>query len=239
MKKKEQEKTPPPLFQLDSKFKKKSLPLTLPFHSFLLKLLENKGNNTHSVGEVVNRIAVSKKQNLKKTWTLSSQITQIQNRALGFAMHRVFELLKFYDIAEIKSILHQLADTEENKEKLSLALDYLSEQHAPNVLSLATKGHAEWGFTFQLQNHSIVGKIDLWGRDSQDQLWIIDYKTGSVSMSYENKAKLQLKMYALALLACKEAKQKESFNLLLLYPEQRKKKLFTYTFKDLFAEEIK
>ena len=260
-------------------------PLSLPFESFLLKVLEKSPlheSTHHSVGEVVaslkrfvSTVSTVKTSNRTQTFGLfkpptnstrstNSSISpstnpsesskylpqpiqkqiqkQIQGRALGTDMHHLFQLLKFYPKEKIYSLLTfeerertTPKHTEKSKKKLREALDYVLQQQNPSLSSLAIQGYVEWGFSFKLQKHTLTGQIDLWGRDEQGQLWIIDYKTGSIS--YLKEAKWQLKIYALALLACGLAKREESLHLLVLYPQEKEKKYFTFSFEDLFAEE--
>ena len=265
MKDKVDEKLPPPLKErVGCQPASSSLSLSLPFESFLSEVLKKsfkfKGKTHYSVEEVVETFAL---QGLTSSWNSVKEGTkakdkdkvlrylpkhtreqikkQIRSTVLGIELHDLFRLLKFYPREKILSLLEGKVGlgqiTEEKRGELNEALDYVCREQNPSLLSLAARGHAEWGFSFRLREHTLVGRIDFWGRDEQGQLFIIDYKTGPLSSSSLSQARLQLKIYALALLACGRAKREEPLHLGVLYPQEERKESFTFLYEDLFAEE--
>jgi ATP-dependent helicase/nuclease subunit A len=95
-------------------------------------------------------------------------------------------------------------------------------------------GHPEWSFRIPSSKGFIEGQIDLWGRDSNKQLWIIDYKTGS--SRFLEKALLQLQFYAGALQITQYASQTEFIRLVVCYPEEQK--IFTKEFSGYEIQEF-
>ncbi|MEC9281654.1 MAG: UvrD-helicase domain-containing protein [Bdellovibrionota bacterium] len=60
------------------------------------------------------------------------------------------------------------------------------------------RAHLEWGFILKLDSGRIIeGQIDFWAKDDSEDIWLLDYKTGSSHFS--DKAFEQLKIYAFAL----------------------------------------
>lgn len=158
-----------------------------------------------------------------------------QLAARGTRLHRVFELAKPSGrgganpdllAAEIARWfpLHEQAEA-------SSALRWILTLQEPNLGAVLASGAAEWGFTYVRPllntgsepgaaiNLAVDGQIDLWGRDLQERLWVIDYKTGD--SRYKDKAFRQLRYYAEALLAGGRAKLGETVWLAALYPYSR------------------
>lgn len=92
---------------------------------------------------------------------------------------------------------------------------YLEQIDIP-LLDIMTNGFSEWPFVVQEKRNVVEGQIDLWGRDSNGQLWIVDYKTGS-SANFE-KAFLQMYFYAWGLLRTKQMSESENVTLAVCYP---------------------
>ena len=81
-------------------------------------------------------------------------------------------------------------------------------------------GFAEWGFVINSEGQSVSGQIDIWGQVG-DELWVIDYKTGS---SYNSDIAFeQLTHYAQALKSfVNKEKALTKINLVALYPFEQK-----------------
>jgi len=103
---------------------------------------------------------------------------------------------------------------------------------------LLLRGQPEWPFSVKIADLLVEGQIDLWGRDEKNQLWIVDYKTGSAK--YYEKAFLQMHFYALALLKTQQIKLNESVFLVVCYPTLEKSFIREILFKDilLFEENL-
>lgn len=82
--------------------------------------------------------------------------------------------------------------------------------------SIIKNGRAEWPFSVPTKTGHLEGKIDLWGRDSEGQPWIIDFKTGSPQ--FKNEAFEQARIYASALRATHEIEAGESIKIAICYP---------------------
>jgi ATP-dependent exoDNAse (exonuclease V) beta subunit len=119
---------------------------------------------------------------------------------------------------------------EKDQESASAALRWVLELKAPDISSILATGEVEWSFTYKsevpkilqeklggsLASLAIEGQIDLWGRDTSGQLWVLDYKTGSAQ--YAEKALRQLEYYAAALVAGGIAEKTEKIQLAALFP---------------------
>lgn len=78
------------------------------------------------------------------------------------------------------------------------------------------RGFPEWPFRVKVNGKTIDGQIDLWGWDKENQLWIIDFKTGSPS--YAEKAFSQMLIYAWALRETRHLQPSEKVILAVCYP---------------------
>jgi ATP-dependent exoDNAse (exonuclease V) beta subunit len=142
--------------------------------------------------------------------------------ARGTRLHRVFEMAKpdrtrsAEENRELlaKEIVRWFVGEEQNEARE--ALHWLLALNEPELGAVLLAGEVEWSFTYVRGAYAVDGQIDLWGRDSQGRLWIIDYKTGD--SSYREKALRQLKYYAEALVAGGRAKAGETASLCALYP---------------------
>ncbi len=105
----------------------------------------------------------------------------------GQRLHKIFESLKYTDLSQVLSGM-------EVKDKQ--AIEWLWAQTQIPFSDILKNGYAEWGFVLKTSEGSLSGQIDLWGHVN-DQIWILDYKTGK--STYHEKALLQLKTYAQAL----------------------------------------
>ncbi|MCB0349226.1 MAG: PD-(D/E)XK nuclease family protein, partial [Bdellovibrionales bacterium] len=95
---------------------------------------------------------------------------------LGTKTHAILEKYRFY------------------KNLDSDVISYFSKQNDFPFSQLMESAQVEWGFTYKVDNYLMEGKVDLWGV-VDDELWIVDYKTGSDR--YKEKAFLQLQYYSL------------------------------------------
>lgn len=112
---------------------------------------------------------------------------------------------------------------EQTLEKLSLnnikiyeALMYLKQLDQMPFDEICKNGNVEWGFQMKIGTHVVEGQVDLWG-SVNDQLWVVDYKTGS-SKSYKKSLK-QLHLYALAI---HKLSDNAKINLVAVYPFEQK-----------------
>lgn len=84
------------------------------------------------------------------------------------------------------------------------------------ISELIIVGFPEWPFQIQTDTTIVDGQIDLWGRDQQNRLWIVDYKTGSPD--FQEKAFQQMLFYAWALWVTRQIQGTESVHLVVCYP---------------------
>lgn len=70
----------------------------------------------------------------------------------------------------------------------------ISKLQNPNMNEIFSDSKSEWGFNaLYRENILLSGQIDLWGFDSNGDIHIVDYKTGS--STYKNKATIQVLIY--------------------------------------------
>ncbi len=142
--------------------------------------------------------------------------------ARGTRLHRVFEMAKpdaARDEAESSEMMgREIARwfVEAEQEGARKALRWLLKLREPNLSSILVSGEVEWSFTYVRGEFAVDGQIDLWGRDPQGRLWVLDYKTGD--SAYKDKALRQLKYYAEAIVASGLASADEEILLCALYP---------------------
>lgn len=133
-----------------------------------------------------------------------SLIAILEKANYGRLAHQVFESLKYNK--EIPS--------DENTKK---AVQYIQGLKEIPMKEILNSGYAEWGFVVNSEGQSVSGQIDLWGQVG-DELWVIDYKTGSSFNS--DVAFEQLSHYAKALQNFVQADKVslKKINLVALYP---------------------
>ena len=100
--------------------------------------------------------------------------------------------------------------------QISLSLKEFLDKAPFPLLDLLETGNPEWSFNIQAENQALQGQIDLWGRDKQNNIWIIDYKTGTAKNL--EKAFEQLKYYAWALQKSHQAHSDEAIHLAVCFP---------------------
>lgn len=129
----------------------------------------------------------------------------------GQRLHRIFESLKYKDF---DTILKSLSAEDQKAIHWVWGLKDIPFQ------AILSQGYAEWGFIVKTPEGSLSGQIDIWAElDSEfdDEIWILDYKTGR-SMFHE-KALMQLKSYGQAL---KNRYPKKNIRLAAIYPFEQK-----------------
>ncbi len=135
----------------------------------------------------------------------------IKKSQYGTDLHRLFESLKYLSAEEIIRLY--------NNETTTNILNYFQTLTSPPLLNLIEVGHVEFGFEVLNDEKNLIrGQIDLWGK-LDNEVWIIDYKTGS--SNYLEKAYQQLHFYAQALKKIYQWDDNVKINLAVLYPLQR------------------
>src|SRR6185437_2699854 len=61
---------------------------------------------------------------------------------------------------------------------LAESLEYVWTLDEPPLKQIILNGQVEWGFRIRNGTEVLQGRIDLWGRDDQGRVWIVDYKSG-------------------------------------------------------------
>ncbi len=110
------------------------------------------------------------------------------------------------------------ASFKENEEKHLKAVRYLFEQKSFPFSQILLTGEREWGFDYNGE-FKVSGKIDLWSK-IDDEVWIVDYKTGS-SKQVE-KGFSQLKEYKDMLAEYFKSFNNLKYNLVLTFPYEKK-----------------
>lgn len=178
----------------------------------------------HSVTEMLSL------QNAQSSQQVGSKNFEYNVKALkkaqrGTDLHRLFESLKFIDFEDLKPRLTQ--------EELAL-VQYLFDQKQLDLKSILDRGHNEWGFGVKLKDQVLQGQIDAWAELDQE-IHILDYKTGSPD--YSKKAFEQLALYTYALLKMKKISASKKIIHSVIYPVDRK--IIQNQFKDASDFEAK
>lgn len=84
------------------------------------------------------------------------------------------------------------------------------------LLNVHQKGFKEWSFSYLFEQQKIRGQIDLWYKDSNNHVYVVDYKTGS--QAYIEKAFQQLRFYAFALHKLKKVNLSDKISLIVTFP---------------------
>ena len=140
------------------------------------------------------------------------QITrQARVAALGTRVHALLEMLQRWSRANLQSdprAWKELLRQEmrrwfpEREAEVIDALDWLLANDVLPFEQLLRSGEVEWSFALRVDESLIEGQIDLWGQlppsseRPHAEIWITDYKTGS--LAGREKAVRQLKIYACA-----------------------------------------
>lgn len=169
---------------------------------------------------------ILKTQSAQLADDLNEQTVKAYNKTQkGTDLHKFFESLKYNRIDEID---RSLIDVDRK------ALDWLINQDQINLREMFDRGHVEWGFGLRVnsngQQKMIQGQIDAWGYIGDD-LYILDYKTGS--QKYADQAFEQLKAYAGCLKQMGYVQKDQKIRLAVIYPFEQKIKL-----SDLSEKEV-
>lgn len=182
----------------------------------VFKALQSSSLTSRSVTQIIEGDGASGSVAVKKSATKIAERLRIANT--GTLVHKLMELMKYPSREKLELLVAKWFPNRE--EEILEAIGYLQNFSSPSVLELIHAGEVEWGFAFIDQNGSekilIEGQVDLWGRDREGRLWIVDYKTGSDV--HREKAFQQMQIYGRALRASKVAKAGETIHLLALYP---------------------
>ncbi len=117
-----------------------------------------------------------------------------QNRREGVVLHRIFETLKNHDPETTKRLASRWLP--HRNEETAAAIDFILNHDEVPFAAIIDQGFVEWGYRVDLQGQTKERRIDLWGV-VDEQLWIVDYKTGSTA--FKDKAFLQMQEYAQSL----------------------------------------
>lgn len=154
-----------------------------------------------SVTEILDsKSAASKEVNFE------TALINLKKAQRGTDLHRLFESMKFVDTNVLLSSL-----SESDKQVVS----YLFQQKELNFSDLLQHGHSEWGFGLKTQSSFIQGQIDLWC-ELDNEVHVLDYKTGS--SAFAEKAFEQLSIYTFALARMKAISQNKKIIHSVVYP---------------------
>ncbi|MBL7671868.1 MAG: UvrD-helicase domain-containing protein [Bdellovibrionaceae bacterium] len=158
-----------------------------------------------------------KPQGLSNSSKEGYRLSDFEKSKKGQKAHRIFESLKF------QRDLDFIANEDPS---LKAGVEFIVNLKNPPIVEFfesQTLGEAqvevEWGFTVDWFGKKLTGQIDLWAF-YQDQLWVIDYKTGSPESA--KKAQSQLEIYAECLFKTKRAPETCEVLLAAIYPLDEK-----------------
>ncbi|WP_413290222.1 UvrD-helicase domain-containing protein [Bdellovibrio sp. HCB337] len=161
----------------------------------------------------VTRLISAENESAAKSPSLPANVLQkaLAKAYRGTEAHRIFESLKY---TPLETVLEHIDDKE-----LQDAVHFIAETNEIPLLKIIQDGHVEWGFSFQHQGLWIQGQIDLWGAVN-DEVWIVDYKTGS--SDHAATAFEQLKAYTWALHKMNFIAKNAKVHLAVVYPFEKK-----------------
>lgn len=148
-------------------------------------------------------------QMTRKETKLTTQIllNRQEGATYGIAMHRAFQTLKVKPDLDWAMQAHP---------ELKESLQYVWRLQEPPLKQIIVNGFAEWGFKIKTDSGLLQGRIDLWGKDENGRVWIVDYKS---SRAKENDSYWQqLQLYARALRQFGEAGE---IQLALVHPDDQ------------------
>lgn len=155
--------------------------------------------------------------------------------ALGTRVHAVFEMLQRWSRANLQAdsqAWREILRTEmqrwfpNDETRVLDALSWLQSQSNFPFEELLQFGEVEWGFALREGENVIEGQIDLWASrppragQQRPEVWIADYKTGS--LAGENKALVQLEIYACAVGASLGLDDDQEVNLVPVFLFEKK-----------------
>ena len=154
-----------------------------------------------SVTELIAKAEVKLRPGVDSAWS------RWQAKALGQRIHRELEALKYSGGA-----LREGSVEGTHAE----AIEWVFELNEPPMRDLVLNGYPEWGFQVAHKHGVLEGQIDLWS-ETDDRIYIIDYKSGNPSRVED--AFSQLSLYAWAL---RRFGHKKPIELVAIYPLSRK-----------------
>lgn len=138
------------------------------------------------------------------------RVPNLEKSKRGQKAHRVFEALKYN--MDLSSIFKE-------DPSLKAATEYILSLESPPFQELLPVGEVEWGFSVDWEGQKLSGQIDFWAL-KDNQLWVIDYKTGSPESA--PKALQQLAIYAECLFKTARAPRTAEVHLAAIYPMDQK-----------------
>jgi len=163
-------------------------------HILPLSQGEDKAKDKIAITDLIQNTDASKDSRISSQTIKNYYVKNSLKAQKGTELHRFFESMKYKSVNSLTEHL----DPESQK-----ALVWMQEQTELPLLPILENGYVEMGFGLNLKlkddsEHvqSVQGQIDAWGV-YQDQIYVIDYKTGSDQ--YLDKAIKQLNFYALCL----------------------------------------
>jgi ATP-dependent helicase/nuclease subunit A len=140
--------------------------------------------------------------------------------ATGTAVHKLMEILKYPSQERMQLLIDRWFPNQ--GPKVLKAIDFVRKSEAPALMAVIDNGEVEWGFAVlddgRLFEKGLVieGTVDLWGRDDDGVVWIVDYKTGS-PLNVE-KAFEQMAIYTYALRKSGLVRDGEEIKLAAVFP---------------------
>ncbi len=104
---------------------------------------------------------------------------KIFNMSLGNYLHYYLQMLSKHSLESIISQLDYVYLSEKEKIKIQEGLEYIVNLKNPDFNYFFKNGKTEWSFKFKKENVTLQGRIDLWGKKRDKDLWVFDYKSGS------------------------------------------------------------
>ncbi len=163
-------------------------------------------------------------------------LTNFKKAQRGSDLHRVFEALKYLGPDKLVGPLAEQLSEQEQK-----SVQYLLEQKDLNLQSILKHGHNEWGFGLKIKSGAnsklLRGQIDLWA-ELENEIHILDYKTGSSDFKYQEKAFEQLAFYTMALYKMKMLSKNKMIIHSVIYPLEGLIKKKTFVNIDEFQKNL-
>ena len=205
----------------------------------LWQVAQSSSNGQVSVSNLVALLVAVDPAHVRPTTLTNPQRIQsaFKSQATGTGVHRLLELLKYPMSNERRRSLIEKWFPERTGD-VAKAIEFVQSCQQPPLFEMIQKGEVEWGFTLlanetpneaadetapkassEVNGELIEGQIDLWARVGSGELWIVDYKTGSED--YQDKAFLQMSIYAKALLKAGIARLDEPIFCAAVYPFSR------------------
>ncbi len=163
----------------------------------------------HSLGKKTDFAKVEKEESKEAglaTQRLDKEtiLRQMASPVIGSVVHQKLERLRYATTTD------DMDDSDVRE-----TFDFVLNLQTPPMKELLQTGEVEWGFQLKTERGILEGQIDLWGRVGND-IWVIDYKTGS--SRYSEKAFQQLEHYANALQAMGH---QGTYKLAVIYTRER------------------